>query len=442
MKKYSIVTLGCKVNQYESSVISNHLEEMGYVYVKFPAVSDIYVVNTCTVTGMSDRKSRQILSRFKKTNEKALIIATGCLAQNRPDSMLKNGANIVLGNVEKNYIKETIDRYFKENMQDNEEKLVEVGDIAQQRAYVGLGFSQKTERTRSYLKVQDGCDNYCAYCIIPYARGRSRSRDLDDVVEEAKHLASLGVKELVLTGIHLNSYGKDLEEIDLSSLVLALEDVEGIERVRLGSMEPKAVTRDFIEALAKSKKLCPHFHMSLQSGSDKVLKDMRRRYDSSEYLLAMERIKEYFPSAKFTTDIIVGYPTEEDADFKDTINLVKKAGFLKIHVFKYSKRPGTMAAKLKELDPQILAQRSEYLVRLADQLSHEILKKEIGKTITILVEEIEKDYVIGHSDSFMKVYGSLDKDMSKEEKDSLINSFLHVYIEDVKDENLYGKVIF
>ena len=433
MKTYSIITLGCKVNQYESSSIAASFDAMGFEYKKFPDICDIYVVNTCTVTNMSDRKSRQMMHKARSLNPDCVIIATGCLVQNKPEDMKANGADIILGNNEKPYIEDIVNNYLN----NKEDSLISVSDISRYKPYTNTRFADRWERTRGYLKIQDGCDNFCSYCIIPYVRGRVRSRELTDIIKEAEFMASNGIKEVVLTGIHLNSYGKDLNEISLLDVISALNDVKGIRRIRLGSLEPNVVDEEFINEILKYPKLCPHFHMSLQSGSDNVLKDMNRRYDSRIYLKAVKLLRDNLPDVELTTDIIVGYPTETEEDFLMSINLVTKAEFLKTHVFKFSRRKGTKAEKLKPLNSMILNERSDRLISVADKTAYLKMSSYIGKTLEILVEEQKQGYVIGHSRNYIKVQAHL----KKETNTSYINNFYKVLITKADKNNLYGNLV-
>ncbi|MFA5342164.1 MAG: tRNA (N(6)-L-threonylcarbamoyladenosine(37)-C(2))-methylthiotransferase MtaB [Clostridia bacterium] len=434
MKSYSIVTLGCKVNQYESSVISAILESMNYLYKKFPDTCDIYVVNTCTVTSMSDKKSRQMIHKAKILNPDCIIIATGCLAQQDPDILVKNGADIVLGNYEKNYIEEILTDLLKEN----KPKLVSVSDISKQAEYIKNRFPDKWERTRGYLKIQDGCDNFCSYCIIPYVRGRVRSRDIEDIVKEAEHMASRGIKEVVLTGIHLDSYGKGIANLSLINVIARLNEIKGLRRIRLGSLEPNVITDSFVSEIKKYTKLCPHFHMSLQSGSDKVLKDMNRRYDSSMFINAVKKLRNDISNVEITTDIIVGYPTETDEDFQKSIDMVNDAMFIKTHVFKFSKRIGTAAENLKPLNNSTLSERSEKLIAFSSEISKKRLYEYIGTSMQILIEEDEDNFIKGHTVNYIMVTA---KKNERDEKSECINTFCDISITGVSKDGLEGIIL-
>lgn len=433
MKTYSIVTLGCKVNQYESATIASTLDAMGFQYKKFPDICDIYVINTCTVTAMSDRKSRQMIGKARASNTDSIIIATGCSAQADAQALHGSGADIVLGNNEKSCIDAILSSYLKEK----NGKLTVVSDIFREIEYMHGCFPDKWERTRGYLKIQDGCDNFCSYCIIPYVRGRARSRDIDDIVKEARYMASKGIKEVVLTGIHLDSYGKDKGNLSIIDVISKINDIEGIERIRLGSLEPKIITETFVEEIKKYDKLCPHFHMSLQSGSDAVLSDMRRRYDSEMFLNAVNMLRNNIPDLEFTTDIIVGYPTETEEDFNKSLEMVEKARFIKVHVFKYSKRPGTTAAKLKTVDGKILNGRSEKLINYASEISKSRLSGYLGRTLRMLIEEGEDGFITGHTANYIKVQAPSDDNTA----DDCINTFCDVLICGLTDDGLMCEVV-
>jgi len=430
LRTYTIITLGCKVNQYESSVISTNLEAIGFEYRKFPDICDIYVVNTCTVTSMSDKKSRQMIHKARIINPDCIIIATGCLAQQDPQIMIKNGADIVLGNNEKSYIEEMLVSVLKEKRP----KLIAVSDISQKIEYKNSRFPDKWERTRGYLKIQDGCDNFCSYCIIPYVRGRVRSRDIEDIKKEAEHMASKGIKEVVLTGIHLDSYGKDKEDLSIINVIAELNEINGIRRIRLGSLEPKIITDHFVTEIKKYSKLCPHFHMSLQSGSDKVLLDMNRRYDSKIFIDAIVKLRNSIPDVEITTDIIVGYPTETEEDFQKSMEIVRKAQFIKTHVFKFSKRKGTKAEKLQSLNSSVLNERSRRLISYATEVSHNKLAGYVGKNLQILIEEKQNNTVIGHTTNYIKVSALVSNNVEKD----YINTFCNVTISGLTDDGLKG----
>ncbi|MFA7672446.1 MAG: tRNA (N(6)-L-threonylcarbamoyladenosine(37)-C(2))-methylthiotransferase MtaB [Clostridia bacterium] len=436
MKKiFSIITLGCKVNQYESSSIATTLTDMGYEYREFPCKCDICLVNTCTVTSISDKKSRQMISRVSTSNPGCIIIATGCLAQRDPDTLKKCGAHIITGNHEKASFREILEAYIKQK----DPTYTDVTEIGSYREFEHMEYPDSWERIRGYVKIEDGCDNFCSYCIIPYVRGRVRSRDMDDIYREVSFMAEKGLKEVVLTGIHLDSYGKDLEGVDLGDVINRLSGINAIKRIRLGSLEPVIITDVFIAKVKSSDKLCPEFHLSLQSGSDKVLKDMNRKYTRQQYIDAVNKIRDNYADAEITTDIIVGYPTESDDDFLESVSIVKVVRFLKVHVFKFSKRKGTKAANLKELDPDILNERSGILIAEARKMSEERMSHYLNKTVEVLAEHVEKDMVIGHTCNFMKVIARAGDAETSADK---INNFINVRITDVSDEQLIGDIIY
>ena len=344
--KVAFLTLGCKVNSYETEAMQALLTSAGATLVEFNEEADIYVVNTCSVTNMADRKSRQMLHRAKKKNPDAVVVAAGCYAQTADETAMKEtGIDVVIGNNQKKHIVEILENY----MAGVENKRLEIGEETE---YEDLSLDTQVEHTRAYIKIQDGCNQFCSYCIIPYARGRIRSRKPEDVVEEVKRLAANGYQEIVLTGIHLSSYGRTSYEKlteesgqPLLSLIQQINAVEGIRRIRLGSLEPRIITEKFVKTLVTCEKVCPHFHLSLQSGSDTVLVRMNRKYTTEEYAKSVDILKKYYEAPAITTDIIVGFPQETEEEFSETMEFAKRIGFSKIHVFKYSRRKGTVADK-------------------------------------------------------------------------------------------------
>jgi threonylcarbamoyladenosine tRNA methylthiotransferase MtaB len=433
-KIFSTITLGCKVNQYESSSIAATLADMGYEYREFPCKCDICLVNTCTVTSISDKKSRQMISRVSSSNPDCIVVATGCLAQRDPDALKKCGAHIIAGNHEKASFREILENYMRQK----DPVYTDVTEIGSYRKFEHMEYPDSWERIRGYVKIEDGCNNFCSYCIIPYVRGRVRSRDIDDIYKEVSFMAGKGIKEVVLTGIHLDSYGKDLDGVDLGDVINRLSTIDAIKRIRLGSLEPVIITDAFIEKVKSSDKLCPQFHLSLQSGSDKVLKDMNRKYTRVQYVDAVNKIRDSFKDAEITTDIIVGYPTENEEDFLESVKIVKEAGFLKVHVFKFSKRKGTKAEDLKELDPDILNERSAFLITEAKKTSEERMSCYLNKTVEVLVEHTEEHTVVGHTSNFMKVTAKTDK---KTALDDMVNTFIKVSVTGVGDEQLTGDIV-
>ncbi len=404
MKTVAFHNLGCKVNSYEMEVMQQKFKESGYIIVPFDTVADIYVINTCTVTAIADRKSRQMLHKAKKTNPDAVVVAAGCYAQTDTDHAAQDtSVDMVIGNNRKAEIVKLIEEYL-----DDRHKRVIVDDLNSPCAYEEAGIEYSCERTRVDIKIQDGCDQFCTYCIIPKARGRVRSRDAGQVVREIERLSEAGFKEVVLTGIHLSSYGLDLHKDekgraipynmaasdrdytneDLIDIIDAVSRIEGIKRIRLGSLEPRVITKDFLNAISREPKICPHFHLSLQSGCDSTLKRMNRRYTTDEYYDKVSLIREYFDLPAITTDIIVGFPGEDDEEFAATVEYVRKVGFYETHVFKYSRRKGTIAADMPDQNTErVKALRSDVLLKLCDENRLKYKKAHIGRECDILIEE-------------------------------------------------------
>ena len=374
MKKVALHNLGCKVNAYETEAMQELLEKHGYEIVPFQEGADVYIINTCTVTNMADRKSRQMLHKARKMNPDSIVVACGCYVQAKKDDITE-GIDIVVGNNKKQNIVEILENYENEKNQDSQretsdeqeketETYQEILDINHEKVYEDLHLSTAAEHTRAYIKVQDGCNQFCSYCIIPFARGRVRSRSRDSVLDEVKTLSANGYKEVVLTGIHLSSYGIDCDD-NLLSLILAIHEVEGIERIRLGSLEPRIITEEFAQTIAKLPKMCPHFHLSLQSGCNATLKRMNRRYTAEEYYEKCQLLRKYFDNPALTTDVIVGFPGETEEEFAESKAFVDKVDFYETHIFKYSRREGTKAAAMKDQVPdQIKAARSAELLEL------------------------------------------------------------------------------
>lgn len=404
MKKCALHSLGCKVNSYETQAMQKMMESAGYEIVPFgEEIADIYIINTCSVTNIADRKSRQMIHKAKKLNPEAVVAAAGCYVESAGDN-IDEDVDIVIGNNEKSHLIEILNEYF-EHM--DKEKPVDIGKAT---GFDELNIDSPLEHTRAYVKIQDGCNRFCSYCIIPYVRGRIRSRKPDDVMAEIKRVAASGCKEVVLTGIHLSSYGLDFKDstVKLIDVIEAVNRIEGIERIRLGSLEPLIVTEEFVRRLAKCKKICPHFHLSLQSGCDETLKRMNRRYNVDEYYKGVELLREYFPDAAVTTDVIVGFPGETEEEFNITKKYLEKVCFYEMHVFKYSRRKGTAADKMPDQIPEnIKSERSTELLELNEILSNGYREKYIGKKVKVLLEEnhiIEnKKYIIGFTDTYVRV---------------------------------------
>ncbi|NLX64742.1 MAG: tRNA (N(6)-L-threonylcarbamoyladenosine(37)-C(2))-methylthiotransferase MtaB [Clostridiaceae bacterium] len=382
-KKAAFITLGCKVNIAETEGMKLLFKKAGYDIVEANEHADVYVINTCTVTGMGDKKSRQMIRRAHSLNPDAIIAVVGCFAQVSPEEISKiEGVNLVLGNNMKHRIVELVENTQKDDIKQyvNERKTLLEYEELPVETYIG--------HTRAFLKVQDGCDQFCSYCIIPYARGPVRSRDINDVLKEAKNFASNGFKEIVLTGIHLTSYNDTKNNVNLSGLIKAVHNIEGIERIRLGSLEPMHLTHEFIEEIKDLSKLCPHFHISLQSGCGETLKRMNRKYTPEDYREIIKLIRERIPDVTFTTDVMTGFPGETDEEFAESYQFCKEIGFLWIHVFKYSPRKGTAAAKFPDqVPPGIKEKRSKLLIELAHQMRNKVFEKYIGRQADIILEQ-------------------------------------------------------
>ncbi|MEF2870313.1 MAG: tRNA (N(6)-L-threonylcarbamoyladenosine(37)-C(2))-methylthiotransferase MtaB [Agathobacter rectalis] len=416
MKKAALHNLGCKVNAYETEAMQHLLEEAGYEIVPFTQKADVYVINTCSVTNMADRKSRQMLHKAKKNNPDSIVVAAGCYVQTSEKEVLNDlSVDIVIGNDRKHDLVRLLDEYSLDSVNDT------VDDINDgKHDFEELFIDQTKEHTRAFIKVQDGCNQFCSYCIIPYARGRVRSRRFENVIAEVERLAANGFKEVVLTGIHLSSYGVDFEEATgLLELIQAVNAVKGIERIRLGSLEPKIVTEHFASELSKLDKICPHFHLSLQSGCDATLKRMNRKYTTKEYERGCELLRKYFVHPAITTDVIVGFPGETEEEFEQTKAYLEHIHFYEMHIFKYSKRKGTRAAVMPDqIDEQIKAARSEKLIALGHDMSKEFRKFYIGKNEEVLFEEKavigDKEYFVGYTKEYVKVAKKTDENLENQ----------------------------
>ena len=427
MKKVALHNLGCKVNAYETEAMQEMLEHAGYEIVPFQEGADIYVINTCTVTNIADRKSRQMLHRARKMNPDAVVVAAGCYVQAQAEKQVIDPCiDIVLGNNKKQDLLTALQAY-----EEAHGDLREVIDINHTKEYENLYLTKQGEHTRAYIKVQDGCNQFCSYCIIPYARGRVRSRAKEDVVAEVTDLAKNGYQEVVLTGIHLSSYGIDFENEDnLLSLIRAVHEIEGIKRIRLGSLEPRIITEEFVQAIAALPKMCPHFHLSLQSGCNETLKRMNRRYTSEEFYEKCEILRKYFEKPALTTDVIVGFPQETEEEFETTYEFLKKICFYETHIFKYSKREGTKAAVMQgQIPEQIKAKRSARLIELGEKNRRAYEESFLGKTVEVLVEEKSdvngKEMWTGHTKEYMKI--------ALESEKNLQNCILNVQIKDGRE---------
>lgn len=447
-KTVAFCTLGCKVNQYETNAMIQNFIQAGYRIVEFEQKADIYVINTCTVTNMADKKSRQMLRKVKEVNPYSVLVAIGCYAQVAKEKLEEiPEIDLILGVNEKNRIVE----YVEELIEKRQNSIVKVSEVAKQEEFVEFGTVTYTEKTRAVIKVQDGCNQFCSYCIIPYARGRIRSRRPEKVIEEITRIAEQGIKEVVLTGIHLASYGKDFDksmiadisngfeyemnkkEFLLIDLLEEIQTIEGIERIRLGSLEPTLITKEFIQRLVKLSKICDQFHLSLQSGCDQTLKRMNRKYTTKQFKNGVEILREAFPQVHLTTDVIVGFPGETEEEFEQTYQFLKKIKFYKIHVFKYSPRNGTVAANMpNQIDGNIKEERSNQLIKLSDGNEEEYQKQYIGKKVGVLLEDREGEYIKGHTTNYMVVKVKTEKELE--------NTIQEVIVESIENLELIGEI--
>lgn len=426
----SFITLGCKVNQFETEAMTEILEKDGFKVLPNNEVSDIYIINTCAVTKESERKSRQFINKAKRINPQALVVAVGCSVQLNSEKISKETqADIIIGTKHKGNIGSLIKDKLNDIYQD-----YEIDNFQGREAFEELSISTVHDKTRANIKIQDGCSQFCSYCIIPYVRGPIRSRNHEDIVKEVKKIAEKGYKEIVLNGIHISSYGKDLQKKDsLIGLIEEIDKIEGIERIRLGSLEPNLINDDFMKRYAALDKTCDHFHLSLQSGSDSVLKRMNRRYTSDEYRKNVKLIRDYMPEAGITTDIIVGFPGETDEEFQETLNFVKDIQFSRIHVFKYSRREGTRAAEMADqVDDGVKSQRSKDLIDLGDRVAHEFMKKFVDRDIPVLIETEKSDKLYeGYSTNYLKVLIKSDINVK--------NEIIKVHIDKIRNDYLVGE---
>ncbi len=422
-KSAAFHTLGCKVNSYETEAMKKILEEHGYRILEFEPGADVYIINTCTVTNIADRKSRQMLHKAKKMNPDAVVVAVGCYVQAAGGELLKDEAiDLIVGTNEKSRIYEILEEYFAEREREREKqtscKRSYFADESCNWAYDEMQMTETLEHTRAFIKIQDGCNQFCSYCIIPYARGRIRSRRLEDLRNEVEQIAKKGYQEIVLTGIHLASYGKDLEEpLTLLDAINTVSAIDGIRRVRLGSLEQGIVTEEFVSALAENKKFCPHFHLSLQSGSAGVLKRMNRKYTPEGYRKRCELLRRYFDLPGITTDVIVGFPGETEEEFQETKTFLHEIAFTEMHIFKYSMRKGTAAAAMKgQIPEEVKTKRSEELIALGDEMAGQFRKQYFDKIAEVLFEEaVELDgirYFTGHTREYLKVAVASGQDLT------------------------------
>ncbi len=429
--RVAFYTLGCKVNQYETNGMIQAFLEKGYEIVDFTEKSDIYIINTCTVTSISDKKSRQMIRRTKQLNPEAIVVAVGCYAQVAKDKLEEiKDIDLILGISEKT----EIIKYVEEEIKERNPKTY-ISDVMHQKQFVDFGSVNYTDKNRVAIKVQDGCNQFCTYCIIPYARGRIRSRKIENVKKEVEDLAKKGIKEIVITGIHVASYGKDLEEnIGLINLLEEINKIDGIERIRLSSLEPTLITEEFVKRLSKLDKICDHFHLSLQSGCNETLKRMNRHYTTEDFKKATELLRKTYPNVALTTDIIVGFPGETEEEFNATYDFLKEINFYKMHVFKYSPRHGTKAEKMpNQIDGNIKEERSKKLIELSDKNEIEQNKRYINKNLDVLIEEFEKGYYKGHTTNYIMV-------KIQENTNNLQNKIVTVKIIDNEGIDLIGKI--
>ena len=439
-KKIAIYNLGCKVNSYEAQAMEESLEEEGYEIVDFAEFADVYIVNTCTVTNIASRKSRQMLHRAKKINPKSIVVAAGCYTQlMEQEKQIDPVIDVMIGNNKKQDLVKILEELLEQGGAKEEElsertnlnmaskkdgketNLIrkEIINIHQTREYENLSRSKSRGYTRANVKVQDGCNQFCSYCIVPIVRGRARSRALKEVVQETARLADNGCKEVVLTGINLTSYGEDLEEITLLDLIQEVHTVPGILRIRLGSLDPKIITEEFVKTLSSLEKFCPHFHLSLQSGCDRILREMNRHYTTEEYSWKCQQIREHFTHPSITTDIIVGFPGETEEDFLTTKSFVEKVGFHETHIFKFSKREGTKAAKLgNQISSQVKNRRSEILIQLGEEKKKEFERYYLGKEVEVLVEGKAKvngeEVQVGYTKEYVKIAVKNEKNLQNQ----------------------------
>lgn len=438
MKKAALHNLGCKVNAYETEAMQQMLEAAGYEIVDFHEKADVYVINTCSVTNMADRKSRQMIHRAKKMNAEAVVVAAGCYVQTKEaEAVADEAIDIIIGNNKKYELVTKLDEFFRDHGKIDD--VLDINDKNQE--FEELYMDKPSEHTRAFIKVQDGCNQFCSYCIIPYARGRVRSRNLDSVLDEVNRLAQNGYQEVVLTGIHLSSYLSEQtledgikEEVTLLKLIQEIHKVEGIKRIRLGSLEPKVVTEEFALELAKLEKVCPHFHLSLQSGCDATLQRMNRKYTAEEYQRGCDILRKHFEHPAITTDVIVGFPGETEEEFAITKAFLENIHFYEMHIFQYSKRQGTRAAEMKNQIPEgIKKERSAELIELGEKMSHEFRQFYLGRTEEVLFEEAVtidgKAYYVGYTKEYVKV--------AKESQVALDNQLITGVLKTVLKDDIY-----
>ena len=429
MRTAALHNLGCKVNSYETEAMQQLLEEAGYKIVPFHEKADVYIINTCSVTNIADRKSRQMLHRAKKQNPEAVVVAAGCYVQAAAEELKADLAvDVIIGNNKKQDLVSILEEYFRD--QNDSSHVIEINETHE---YERLTIHKIADHTRAFLKVQDGCNQFCSYCIIPYTRGRVRSRRPEEVVAEVRELAAAGYREVVLTGIHLSSYGVDFKEEEkenLLSLIRQVHEVEGICRIRLGSLEPRIITEEFAKALSGLSKFCPHFHLSLQSGCDETLKRMNRHYTTEEYKKGCDILRRYFEHPAITTDVIVGFPGETEEEFSETKAFLEQIGFYEMHIFKYSRRAGTRADRMPDQVPeQVKSARSEALLALEKQMSRAYRESFLGKKKEVLLEEKTEiggqEYMIGHTMEYVKAVVPYEENLKNKMAEGILKEMLN-----------------
>lgn len=430
MKKVAFYTLGCKVNQYETEAMCELFSKSGYEVTSYDDAADIYVINTCTVTGMSDRKSRQIIRRAKKTNPDSFVIVAGCYSQVAPDDVLKiEGVNLVLGTKDRG----NIVTLYEENK--DKEKTSKVEDIKCHHTFENLSLSTFCGRTRAYIKIQEGCNQFCSYCKIPYARGPIRSRDFDEVIAETKRLLEKGFTEITYVGIHIASYGIDTKSKGLCDLLFEANKIPKIRRIRLSSIEPMALNEEFSQKIKDCDKICPHFHLSLQSGCDETLKRMNRKYTTDDYFKIVEGLRRHFPDVAITTDIMVGFPGETDEEFRKTCEFVKKVAFADSHIFQYSPRPGTPAAKFpNQVSPEVKNLRSKEIMNICADSKRAFMERFLGMTREVLFEEpTDGGYFEGKTANYQSVLVKTEENLS--------GVYKNVLLKEIKGDSFVGEIV-
>ena len=428
MKTVAFHTLGCKVNTYESNAMLKIFNEAGYQEVDFKQVADVYVINTCTVTNTGDSKSRQMIRKAIRKNPKATICVVGCYSQTAPEEIEKiEGVGVVLGTQYRSDIVKYVDEHLETG-----EMVIKVDNVMNLRKFEDINID-RFKNTRAFLKIQDGCNNFCTYCIIPYARGRVRSRQKESVLNQAQRLVDNGYVEIVLTGIHTAGYGEDLDDYSFYELLVDLVKIKGLKRLRISSIETSQISDEIIDLIGSNEIIVDHLHVPLQAGSDATLKRMNRKYTTAEYLEKINKIRSYLPNIAFTTDVIVGFPGETDEEFEETYNFIKQVNYSELHVFPYSPRKNTPAAKMKDqVNDQIKHERANRLLQLSKELNHEFALKQIGKTLKVLFEKRDGEYLIGHAGDYLKV--------KVKTADNLIGEIVTIKI-DKYDEILEGRVV-